>query len=213
MTNLFKHVEVSPESISLYPAILHDTELTLIQAEPSLNEMQLKQAKEEGYQEGYLIGKTKADHLAQEQMNSLKTQLEELLLTIPQAIAQNRLELHTEIADILWLIIQRFFVEQQSNHKAIELQINQILLQINSKQAVELCLHPQEIIALQHGEIQLNASHLNGLQIKSDESLRLGGCVIKTEHGVFDASLEKQIDKLKEALLHMRQGKPHVSLD
>lgn len=210
MTNLFKQVKVSPESISLYQAILQDTESALIQVD---NEIQLKQAKEEGYQEGYFIGKTKAEHLAQEQMNGLKKQLDDVLLSIPQAIAQSRLELHAEIADILWLIIQRFFVEQQSNRKAIELQINQILLQINSKQTVELCLHPQEITALQHGDIQLNASHINGLQIKSDESLRLGGCVIKTEHGVFDASLEKQIDKLKEALLHMKQGKPHVSLD
>ena len=134
------------------------------------------------------------------------------LAAIPKAIAQNRLDLNPEIADIVLLISQQFFIEQQKDSQALSQQINQVLGQLNNKHNVELCLHPQDINALQNGAIQLDATHLNGLKIKSDESLVLGGYVLKTNHGVFDASIEKQIDKLKEVLIQLKHRGTHAPL-
>ena len=208
MVKLYKDVTISQEMVHLYQKAL----LIIDTPEPSFNAMHMQQIKEESFQEGYLAGKEETLGLTQAQMGLLKNQLEALLTSLPETINQSRLGLQTEIADILWMIIQPFFIEKSANRQAVELQINQILSQINSSQAVELCLHPNDIAALQSGDIRLDATHLNGLKIKSDESLTLGGCLIKTEHGVFDASIEKQVDKLKDILLHIKQGKPYESL-
>lgn len=208
MVKLYKDVTISQETVHLY----QKAPLIIDTPEPSFNAMHMQQIKEESFQEGYLAGKEETLGLTQAQMGLLKNQLEALLTSLPETINQSRLGLQTEIADILWMIIQPFFIEKSANRQAIELQINQILSQINSSQAVELCLHPNDIAALQSGDIRLDATHLNGLKIKSDESLTLGGCLIKTEHGVFDASIEKQVDKLKDILLHIKQGKPYESL-
>lgn len=205
MVKLFKTANITNGSVSLY----QPTEPVRMPTEPSLDELTQQQIKEEATQRGYELGKKEA----QAQFNQVKNQLEALISSIPLALAQSRLELETEIADILWSILQGFFIEKQSNKKALEQQINQILTQINAKQSVELHLHPNDITLLQQECFRLETIQLKELKIKSDERLTLGGFLIKTDHGVFDASLEKQVDKLKETLLQLRQGKTHASLN
>ncbi|MDR3443410.1 MAG: FliH/SctL family protein [Legionella sp.] len=208
MAKLFKNAIISEEIVFLNQPIQAYVE-PIEDHTYQLHELQLKEA----YDQGYLSGKTAERQLIEEELGQLKQQLAEALIAIPQAVAQNRLDLSDEIAEIVLVISQQFFIENQHNAEALSQQINQILSQLNNKQTVELCLHPQEITALQNGVIQLDAAHLNGLKIKSDESLALGGYRIKTSHGLFDASIEKQIDKLKEVLLQLKKRGPHAPLD
>lgn len=178
-----------------------------------LNDLQLEELKAKAYQQGYLSGKEEGEKRIIQDMELLKQQVETVLFSISQAICQNRLDLASEIANIILLIVQQYFIEKQSNPEALELQINTILCQLNNKQNIELCLHPHDINNLQKGAIKLESANLNGLKIKADERLPLGGCIIKTDHGIFDASIEKQIDRLKEFLLKMRQGSQHATMD
>ena len=216
MAKLLKQVLVSTEYVVLgnaQPIEADHKPLAPSSNQPLLDECQLQAMREEAYQQGYLLAKEEAKTALEQQLLSLKQQLEESLLAIPKAVAHHRLLLKQEIADIVLLITQQFFIAKHRDHQGLELQINQILQQLNDQQTVELWIHPQEIALLQQGKIKLDATHLNGLKIKSDESLSLGGYRLKTEHGIFDASLEKQIDKLKELLLKIRQSEPYVSLD
>lgn len=208
MAKLFKNAIISEEVVFLNQPIQEHVE-PIEDHIQQLQELQLK----ETYDQGYLSGKAEERQLIEEELGQLKQQLSEALISIPQAVAQNRLALSDEIAEIVLMITQQFFIENQHNTEALSQQINQILSQLNNKQTVELCLHPQEITALQNGIIQLDAAHLNGLKIKSDESLALGGYRIKTSHGLFDASIEKQIDKLKEVLLQLKKRGRHAPLD
>lgn len=209
MAKVYKDVQLSTEEIFLNQAPI------AVQEEPlstPLEEMPTAEQKQEFYEQGYIDGQQEGARQAAQEIEQLKQQLMTSLTAIPEAIAQNRLALNSEIADIVLLITQQFFVTQQKDSDALTQQINQVLNQLNNKHSVELCLHPQEIIALQQGALQLDAAHLNGLKIKGDESLNLGGYVIKTNHGVFDASIEKQIDKLKEVLIQLKQRGQHASL-
>jgi flagellar assembly protein FliH len=211
MAKIYKNVLISTEEIFLNQPI------SAVAIEPEeapiiINEAEQETLRQEAYDEGHAAGIAKGRALAEQELSVLKQQLETSLAVIPNAVAQNRLDLNAEIADIVLLIIQQLFLENPENHAVLTQQINQILTQLNNKHSIELCLHPQEIAALQKGKIQLDASHLNGLKIISDESLSLGGYVIKTNHGVFDANIEKQIDKLKEVLLQLRQRGQHASM-
>lgn len=159
-------------------------------------------------------------HLAQEEiqhekeeLRGLKQQLETLLNAIPKAIEHHRLNLSDEIADISLLITQQYFVERQANPEALRMQINHVLSQLNQQQEIELYLHPKDIALLQEEKRPLETAHIRGLHIKSDDSLTLGGCVIKTNHGVFDASIEQQIERLKDFLLEQKQRSYHAFLD
>ncbi|HRD70991.1 MAG TPA: FliH/SctL family protein [Legionella sp.] len=207
MAKLFKNACISSQLVHL--DYLDDcsinTELPL-KTQDSLSDAQLQEIKDKAYQEGYLLGK-------QEELKHHELVQEELITvlnSIPKAITQKRHEMNSEIADIILLITSHYFLERESNPQALELQINSILKQLYQQDNVVLSLHPKEVILLQQGNISLDTTHLDGLKIKSDDTLTLGGCVIKTNHGLFDASIEKQIERLKEMLLEIRQRGANV---
>lgn len=211
MAKLYKNPLISKDELFLNQSCIQsvpcEEEALNLLDEPLINHIQ-----KEAYEQGYSAGKTDAQTNLNLELNQLKNQLNECFTSIPQAIAQNRLDLGSEIADVVLLIIQQFFIEYHQDTKALTQQINQILHQLNNKHSVELYLHPQDLSALQQAAMQLDATHLNGLKIKSDESLILGGCIIKTDHGMFDASLEKQIDKLKDVLVQLKYRGTHAKL-
>jgi flagellar assembly protein FliH len=165
----------------------------------------LEEIKNESYQigfnQGYIEGLDHSNLTLKKQINLVQTLLE----NIPTAISQNRQQLSSEIADIVLIIIQQFFINQQTNIEAIAKQINQTLTQLNNKHNIELALHPKDLALLQQGLLHLELSQCKGLRIVADEHLRLGGCRIKSEHGLFDAGIERQIDNLKQALLDIKQ--------
>lgn len=212
MIKLYKNVVLSMETISLNQQLLEFAQESE-QSTAIVDKTTQEQIQKEAYEQGYNVGAQETRGLIEKENYQLKKQLEKLISSIPDAIAQNRLDLSSEIADIVLLITQKFFIENHSNPQALSQQINQILTQLNNKHTVELCLHPQEIAILHKGGIQLDASHLQGLKIKSDDSLTLGGFLINTNHGIFDASIEKQIDKLKEVLLQLKHRDAHAHMD
>lgn len=137
-----------------------------------------------------------------EQINTLNT----LLQSIPQAISDNRQLLSSDIADIVLLIASKFFISQQQNKNAITHQITGILTQLNQKQHIEITLHPHDLALIRQGELTIDLQNCKHITLKADDNLRLGGCMVTSEHGVFDASIERQIDNLKQVLLQMREG-------
>ncbi len=217
MAKILKNVVISPEVMHITNSVPTPDVNYEVEPEPLLdlvwNQEEVDVLKDEAFQEGYRLGKKEGKAIVEQQMLQLKQQIETTLAAIPQAIEQNRLALNQEIADIVLHIIQQFFVEKESNPQSLAQQINQLLKQLNSKQSIELYLHPNEIELLQNGLIKLHTQHLNGLKIKANDSLVLGGYVIKTEHGIFDASIEKQIERLKELLIQLRQRGHHAPVD
>lgn len=219
MAEIFKSVIISEDVVSLKPSLASvdlkfPVENTLIELEKikELDKEELERikdlAREEGYKSGFNQGLS--DGLAQanmqvtEQVNALNG----LLQSIHSAISENRLQLSTEIADIVFGIAQQFFIQQQQNKESIAHQIAQILTQLNDKQNIELSLHPHDLALLQQGQVTIDMGQCKNLRITPDTGLRLGGCIIKSEHGVFDASIERQIDNLKQVLLQIKQGEP-----
>lgn len=171
------------------------------------NQVQEKIQYQEGYTQGYEEGKAQSE----EAFMAAKSSIEKLLQALPEALAENRLQLKNEIADIVLFICGQLFVEQQANKAALEQQINGILEQLSQQEHIELQLHPQDIACLQAGSIALRKNLVEKMTIKSNPGLRLGGCIIKTTQGIFDAGIEKQIDQLKQVLLEMRQEVPDES--
>lgn len=208
MAKIIKNVILSPETrlLNNNNTMLEPTPLNPLQ----FSQKTLDEHAETAFQKGYLSGKNEGFSEAEQHVQPLKNQLEELLVNLPQAIAQHRLNSQKEIADTVLMITQQFFAEKTINPKALENQINQILTQLNANDTIELYLHPKDIALLQNETIQLNVSHFKGVKIKSDEQLRLGGCRIKTNQGLFDTSTEKQIEQLKKALLTIQQGEGHA---
>lgn len=208
MLKLHQQIVISDECSGLQAHT--DTSNPTDLSNQSLVAVESEQAEQELYHLAYQNGFNAACTQLQEQTTVLHQQLNGLIAAIPHAIAANRLELHSEIADVVLMIAKQLFIDQQHDKAQLEKQINHLLQQVNTKQCIELSLHPREIEAIQNGSIQLHTQHLHDLKIISDNNLNLGGCRIHSQHGLFDSSIEKQIDNLKELLVLIRKRTAHV---
>ena len=153
-----------------------------------------------GYSQGLTDGCAQERALLSEQINTVT----QWLLSIPQAIKDHRTQLNSEIADIVLLIVSKFFVNQQQSKEASVHQITQVILQLNEKQQLKIALHPSDLALIQQGDIEIDLQDHERIEFIADERLRLGGCIITSEHGVFDAGIERQIEQLKQVLLKMK---------
>ena len=165
---------------------------------------QLEQEIDEAFQRGLKQGIAEGLAQAHAKFQEREACLIRLLDSIPEAVEHNRLMLSSEIADIVLFIIQRFFIHQQHSKDAIAGQITSILNQLNQKHNIELALHPHDVALLEQGELDINFKPFKNIRIKADDTLRLGGCIVRSEHGAFDASIERQIDNLKQVLLKIK---------
>ncbi len=195
MSNVFKRVLISTE-IAYIGQLPENTILDkVLEPEPVISHLDLEKAYNQGLADG--IAKERA--LLQEQAKALNT----LLNSIPKTICDFRQQLSAEISDIVMHLAKQFFINQQHNKDDITDNINQIITQLNDKQNIEVALHPRELALV--SQDKLIQTHQN-LRFVPDENLRLGGCIVKSEHGVFDADIERQIDHLKQVLLQIRTG-------
>lgn len=202
MAQIFKKDSIHKEE---YMHIVSDELPEAIDEVPALSEEALEALCAEAYQRGFDAGKKEKIELAEDELSLLMQSLKALLASIKAEIDAHYLGLGADIAPIMLMVMKEYLGEHLLAPEALQHHINQMLKQINQQQHIELCLHPQDVIALHSGRIKINAQHIKGISIKSDDSLSLGGCVIKTEHGLFDASLEKQIDRLKDYLRQLKQ--------
>lgn len=202
MAKLYKQLKTSTE---IHYLSYQNTSLTVEQPDVEvMQEINVESIQAAAYQQGYQAGLSEALEQSTRELDELKQQLHTSLSGIPQVLIAQRNESADEIAQIVLHICEEFFIDKAKNPHEIEQQINRLLSELNQQQNIELYLHPKEIAQLQAGLINLQAQHLNGLKVKSDDNLTLGGYVLKTEHGFFEASIEKNIDKLKQYLLDLR---------
>ncbi|CAM2806634.1 FliH/SctL family protein [Legionella worsleiensis] len=215
MAKIIHQALISDETIiiGLKPVLSKQNDLQESEIKPTAREADWEELREQVYQQGFTAGVTEGKLRIEQEMADARKTLENVLSAIPQAIERNRLDLHHEIAEIVLLIAQEYFIEQHQKPDALHQQINQILKHLNTKQNIELQLHPDEIKTIHQLNIKLETAHLNGIRIKAVPDLAPGGCIIKTEHGVFDISLETRLERLKEILMQLKQGRPNAVAD
>ncbi len=209
MADVFKHVLISGEMAYLAEPLRHPEyrdgspviqEVPHCVRDDAIIIRDNDKARDDGYSQGLTDGIDQEQARLHDQFSTLSA----LLHSIPEAISENRRILSAEIADIVLLIAHKLFINQQQNKESIAHQITQIIAELNNKQNIAIALHPRELALIQQGGIHIDTQACKNLTLLPDVSLRLGGCIVKSEHGVFDAGIERQIDNLKQVLLHMR---------
>ena len=203
MAEILKTFILSEDHHSLNAVIEPPVTITTVQSK--LDETAMQQ---DYFQQGFNQGLAQA----QQELNEQSNKLTALLHSIPQAVSANRQHLSQDIADIVFAIIQPLFIHQQQNKESIAERISQTIQLLNNKHNLELFLHPDDLALLQRKELSIDVSACKNLRVMADDKLRLGGCVIKSEHGLFDAGIERQIDNLKQILLQIKNGEPRDEL-
>lgn len=158
-----------------------------------------EQAKENGYQEGYRQGSTKAE----DEIASAKARCEEELAQ-QRADLQNDYnremrELEPKLLDVILTVVEKVFHIQFDDKKDILLHlVSNTIEDIEGCRSFRLRVGEEQKIFLEHhkDDILDRIGHDMTLEILSDVSLSGNQCIIETDTGVFDCSLGVQLENL-----------------
>ncbi len=179
-------------------------------AEKSLmSEDACKHACDAAFEAGLAKGLEDGIQQARNRLNEQLASIDTLLKSIPDALASHRHQQNLEIVHIVFMLAQQMFIHQQHNKESLTKTIGDIITQLNEQQLIKIALHPHDLRHLQTGNINLSQYPSRNIQLIADESLRLGGCTVTCEHGVYDASIERQVEQLKHVLLTIQDEKKH----
>ena len=166
------------------------------------NEQAHEDAKATGFQQGYEDGLTKAE-------SEYSSIIQEANEVVERTKADYRKKLADAEEDILMLsvkiaekIINRTF--EEDDDAFIQL-VKDSILEVSEQPEVHLYVHPSAYEQVSNHRIDLE-SILSGkgqLSIYSNQDLSVNACMIESPFGKIDASLDTQLNRIKEGLIKL----------
>ncbi len=170
------------------------------QAQFEIEQMKAKafeEANEQGYQEGYQKGL--------DSVQELQKQCEDERLQQEQEYQQKLQEMEPLMVDTLCDVYSHIFKVEAKEHKELVLKLLQdTLLKVDSTGSVIIHVAKEDYAYVQEQKAALleEAGMQSGsVEIVSDATLARAQCMIETEGGVYDCSLDTELAELKRRLM------------
>ncbi len=155
--------------------------------------------EEEGKKQGYQDGVAQALN----EYNDKENELEELRHQLEQEYIDKEKTMEAELVDVISEVMERFFLVQFGNKKDLLLHlIDNALVNIENSREFLIKVNDENFDFLNQYKSQLQEKVGNDLQldIVRDPILDVHQCLIETDGGVFDCSLDVELDNLVKDL-------------
>jgi flagellar assembly protein FliH len=136
-----------------------------------------------------------------QQFTAVQRRIDECTLTALQALSARAVDLAFES-------VCRIAGEHATSREFVAAIVDQQLRRHASAGPLEIRLHPEDLALLRAGENE--ALDSASVRWTADEAVTLGGCLIDTPMGRYDARLETQLSKLHEVFAQARPGTDHA---
>ena len=170
------------------------------QAQLEIEQMKAKtfeEANEQGYQEGYRKG--------MDSVQELQKQYEAERLQQEQEYQKKLEEMEPMMVDTLCDVYSHIFKVEAKEHKELVLKLLQdTLLKVDSTGSIMIHVAKEDYAYVQEQKAALleEAGMQSGsVEIVSDATLARAQCMIETEGGVYDCSLDTELAELKRRLM------------
>lgn len=165
------------------------------------------EVKEQGYQDGFSIGKQEAQEQIRHENLEKLAQANQLL---EQAYEQKEAiisEAEPFLLELSTAIAYQIIKQELTNYpdKFVEL-IKQHILRFKEKEYITVCVHPDDYEFIQSQREHL-ITMVNGeteIKIIPDPFVSAKGCIIRTAYGSVDARIDTQIEEIKKVILEAR---------
>jgi flagellar assembly protein FliH len=159
--------------------------------------------KDRAYQEGFIRGKKEGQKEIQTRLMSLTETFHHLIEQLEYTQSAILKEQETEILHLCIQMAQKIIhTEIQQNPRIILANLQEGLKSAGQHKIVAIKLNQIDLDLIQGMEEDISQSILNlkGITMEGDPSLRRGGCLIQTDLGYADASIDAQFQELKKNL-------------
>ncbi len=167
----------------------------------------LKEVQESAYQQAYELGLQEGRAQAYEEHNAVLTERLNSFETVLTKIENLKTELvtanETHIVKLVYHLASRLaMAEISSRQELIGGVIRTAIGDVQSEERMTLKLSPSDLGFAEamkdkaHGEL----SSFKNMRIEASDEISPGGCIIETNYGEVDATVEKRVQKLWDAL-------------
>lgn len=169
--------------------------------------VRIKEVQEQAYKEAYELGKIEGNERAFEEMKvNLQQQIESLgqLLGSLEKMKTNILQQNeASLIKLVFEIAKRIVLSEVENKEDVVLQLlKQIVPSLQTDEQMTVNVSPRDfaIIEKSKGKLGRDFEFLERLKLSASETMTPGGCVIETNYGNIDATIEQRLLKVWETL-------------
>jgi len=163
-----------------------------------LKQAEMKNGYTQGYEKGYIDGKSQAESLLQE-ASEIKDFLDDRKEAILKDIEENILDLILDISKKL------FGEELAQNKEAIFLLIQQALNKcaFKNKLIIRVSSLDFDNVNLNKDKLEAMVEGVSDIEVYEDKSLAQGSCVIETPSGEVNSGIDVQIKELEKIFIYI----------
>lgn len=163
------------------------------------------QAREKGYKDGHEKGQKEGFKEITSLMESLSDAITSLMNTRQELFQQSEKEMINLVSLVAAEIVYR---EIKQDEKIIADVLRNALKEVHSKQKVVIRLNPSDMeVARNFGkELIEKIDSVEGIKLKSDSAITEGGCIVETNIGSLDATVETRLRAVHEKISEKLNG-------
>ncbi|MGB0845495.1 MAG: type III secretion system stator protein SctL [Thiolinea sp.] len=137
-------------------------------------------------------------HGMAEGMEQANQQLAEQLLTFTLQMHESLRQVERSLADVVIEAVRKI-VHDFDNETLVKNTVRSGLELVRGGKKLTIRVHPQmqEVVSEQLGELQKSISHV---EVLSDSALKLDECILESDVGIVNASVDLQVEALVSAL-------------
>lgn len=161
----------------------------------------VKDAVEEKSQEGFKQGYSEGIESAKEQVDEQLKESQQLMEMFSQAVKQKLKNVDGLSVEIGFTALIKLVGEHLGDKKFSKAYIMTAVEQVRSETQLDVHISPNDYQMLtKYDELSQISKALPNVSFVEDSRVGLGGCVIDSNHGSWDARIEAQLHRLKDAL-------------
>lgn len=162
----------------------------------------LKEVQEKAYQEGYQLGLAEGTEKAFQEAKADLAQrmhaIESILKTIENLKKNLLVDNEANLIQLLFLVAKKMALRDlQDNREAVKTILDDVLDEMQSDEQLSVRLSPEDLKFLE--ELQQKSGDkiesLERVKFIADEAVKPGGCLIESEYGTVDATIEERVER------------------
>lgn len=157
----------------------------------------VQQAAEE---RGLAEAKIRVEAELDERVNEMRARLAETIETISNLEQNLAKRAENDLVALAFEIARKVVGRVVRDDREIALALARVTLErLHNRAVAQIYLHPDDFAFVSKHREQLNFQ--GALELVADDSITLGGCLVRTANGDLDARIEQQFDEIERGLI------------
>ncbi len=173
---------------------LAEISLEELEQHPEVSE-KLAHLAQEAYEKGFEQGHRDGEELGRKKYETLAARLAEVLKSLEQEIERHILALEPQVLALVKLMAEKVINREISlNSEVLQEAIREALSHVVDQARVKIRLNPGDLEFLEEiiEELSEELSRLKDFEVIPDGSISRGGCLLETDFGLIDATVERR---------------------